>query len=349
MTGEGPPARKSILFICGSLNQTTQMHQIALELPECDRSFTPYYADGAVEVLRRAGLMEFTIIGQMWRRQCLSFLADHGLTLDMGGVKRSYDLVLTCQDLFIPNNVRRSKGMLVQEGMTDPENFMFHLVKRHSFIPRYFASTAATGLSDWYEKFCVASDGYADLFTRRGVKANKIVVTGIPNFDDCAKFRENSFPHRGYVLVCTSDARETFKWHDRKAVLARAVRIAAGRQLIFKLHPNERFDRARAEIDAIAPGSLVYTQGCAEHMVANCEVLITEYSSTAFVGLALGKEVHSAFPIDELRRLLPLQNGTAARNIARVCRELLRGDERREPARLSDAWPDRTRGAWSVP
>ena len=34
---------KKILFICGSLNQTTQMHQIANELPEYRKVFSPYY------------------------------------------------------------------------------------------------------------------------------------------------------------------------------------------------------------------------------------------------------------------------------------------------------------------
>jgi hypothetical protein len=41
-----------------------------------------------------------------------------------------------------------------------------------------------------------------------------------------------------------------------------------------------------------------------------------------YVGLALDKEVHSAFPIDELRTLTPMQNGgRSAENIATVCME----------------------------
>jgi hypothetical protein len=52
-------------------------------------------------------------------------------------------------------------------------------------------------------------------------------------------------------------------------------------------------------------------------------VLITRYSSTVFVGLALGKETHSDYPMDELRRLLPVQNHSAALNIANVCRRVL--------------------------
>jgi hypothetical protein len=60
-------------------------------------------------------------------------------------------------------------------------------------------------------------------------------------------------------------------------------------------------------------------------MIANCDVLVTQYSSTVFVGLALGKECHSYFDLGELRRLLPLQNASAARNIAAVCRDVLAG------------------------
>jgi hypothetical protein len=323
MRNEAPPQRKRVLFICGSMNQTTQMHRIAAELSPFHCSFTPYYCDGTVERLRRLGLMEHTLIGQKWRGQCIEYIRDHRLELDMNAANGTYDLVLTCQDLFIPKNVERTRGVLVQEGMTDPENLMFHVVKRLRFLPRWLASTSATGLSGWFEKICVASHGFADLFRKKGVPSGKIEVTGIPNFDDCERFRNNDFPHRGYVLVCTSDARETFKLHSRKRVILDAVRIAAGRKLVFKLHPNEVLWWARREIERFAPGAIVFETGNTEHMVANCDVLVTEFSSTALVGLVLGKEVHSEFPIDQLRKLLPLQNRSAAANIARVCRDLV--------------------------
>jgi len=58
-------------------------------------------------------------------------------------------------------------------------------------------------------------------------------------------------------------------------------------------------------------------------MVANCQTLITQFSSVVFVGLALGKDVHSFHPLETLRRLLPVQHGRAARNIALECRGLL--------------------------
>jgi len=148
-------------------------------------------------------------------------------------------------------------------------------------------------------------------------------VTGIPNFDDCRRYLDNDFPYHGYVLVCSSDARETLKGDDRSAFLRRCLEIARGRRLIVKLHPNEDFRRARREIHEVAPAALVFDSGSAEEMIANCEVLVTQYSSTVFVGLALGKECHSYFDLDALRRLMPVQNASAARNIATVCREVL--------------------------
>jgi hypothetical protein len=166
----------------------------------------------------------------------------------------------------------------------------------------------------------------AYLLREEGVKAEKTVVTGIPNFDDCQRYRDNTFPHHNFVLVCTSPLREVFRGEDRKSFILDAVRIANGRPMIFKFHPNEDFARAEREVNRYAPGALVFRTGSAEAMIANCDVLITRYSSTAFVGLALGKETHSDYPIDELRRLLPLQNRAAARNIANVCRRVLKDD-----------------------
>jgi hypothetical protein len=167
----------------------------------------------------------------------------------------------------------------------------------------------------------------------KGVRPEKIVVTGIPNFDDCERYRRNDFPHRDYVLVCTSDTRETGKRDDRKALIKYAREVAGGRPLIFKLHPNERADRSVREIQALAPAALIYSAGSAEQMVANSSVLIVQYSTLAYVGLALNKEVHAYTALAELRRLMPLQGGGAARGIAEVCRRLLgEHTEHRAPA-----------------
>ncbi len=315
--------RPRLLLLGGSRNQTTQMHQVALELPECEAVFSPYYADGLVGLARRAGLLEFTVLGRKHRQRCLDYLRQHALAVDEGGRGGRYDLVLTCSDLLVQRNLRGRRVVLVQEGILDPPSFGLALWRRFPFLPRWLGGTATTGLSLAYERFCVASEGYREHFLAEGLPAERLVVTGIPNFDDCRRYLDNDFARRGYVLVCTSDARETLKADDRRAFVERALRIAAGRPLIFKLHPNENAARARRELLAWAPAAEVYATGSAEQMIANCDVLVTQWSSTAFVGLALGKEVHSSFGLDELRRLQPVQNGCAARNIAQVCRELL--------------------------
>jgi hypothetical protein len=325
--------KKKILFICGSINQTSQMHKIATHLPEYENWFTPYYGDALIEMLRRLKLLEFSILGNKLLQRCLNYLTTYDLPMDFRGTRHDYDLIVTCSDLLMPKNMRSKRVVLVQEGMTDPENFAYHLWKALPFLPRWIASTSTTGLSDMYEKFCVASDGYRDLFIRKGADPSKLVVTGIPNFDNCKEYLDNDFPHRDYVLVCTSDMRETYHYENRKKFIQRAVQIAKGKQLIFKLHPNEHFERATREINRYAPNALVFTQGSAEHMIAHCDTLITRYSTTVYVGLALGKTCYSDFDIEELKRLTPLQNnGTSARNIAEVCRRLLE-EVREQPTR----------------
>jgi hypothetical protein len=67
----------------------------------------------------------------------------------------------------------------------------------------------------------------------------------------------------------------------------------------------------------------VYSSGNTEQMIANCEEFVTQYSSTVFVALALGKPVHSYYDAALLRELMPVQNRSAAKNIARVCGEVL--------------------------
>jgi hypothetical protein len=120
--------------------------------------------------------------------------------------------------------------------------------------------------------------------------------------------------------------REMFKYENRKAFIHKCLRIADGRQLIFKLHPNEKVERATMEIERWAPGAMIFTSGNTDHMIANCDVLITRYSSVVYVGIALGKEVYSDFDLATLRRMAPIQNGGAsAAAIAEVGRRLLDG------------------------
>lgn len=339
--------KKKILFICGSINQTTQMHQIAREMPEYEQVFTPYYGNLDFDFLKRVGALDATIGGRPLSKRCQDYLEKHDLPIEWKGHKGDFDLAFQCSDLVRPQNLWDKKVILVQEGMTDPPSVFYPVYQRlkignYRLLPGWVAGTSTFGLSGQYTKLCCASTGYKKEFVKRGADETKMVVTGIPNFDNCARFLNNDFPHKNYVLCCTSDTREVFWFEDRKAVIDNALRIANGRQLIFKLHPNENVERAVREIKEWAPNALVYPTGSAEHMVANCDVLICTYSSVAYVGLALGKEVHSFYPNEELKELLPLQHRSGAKNIADVARELL-GDlepgesHRRIQARNADS------------
>lgn len=315
--------KKKILFIGGSLNQTSMMHKISMHMSGYDCYFSPYYADKFLNFLAKRGILDFCILGGSFKKTTLDYINSNNLKLDYKGTQNDYDLIFTGSDLIVPKNTRNKKLILVQEGMTDPENLIYYIVK-YLKLPRWIASTSTTGLSGLYDLFCVASEGYREHFIQKGVKPEKIVVTGIPNFDNAAQFLNNDFPHRNYVMVATSDMRETFKYENRKKFIIDCVHIAAGRQLLFKLHPNENAERATREIETYAPGSLVFSNGNTDHMVANCDVLITKYSSVVYVGLALGKEIHSYFELDELKKLMPVQNnGTSAENIANAALCLL--------------------------
>ena len=312
-----------ILLICGSLNQTTMMHAVSKHLPEFNCYFTPFYADGVVGLGARTGMADFSILGGRHQRATETYLKKEDLPVDYGGKSHSYDAVITGTDLLIQNNIRGKPIILVQEGMTEEEDFLYFLVRTLKF-PRFLANTAATGLSDAYRVFCIASPGYRDLFINKGVKDEKIVVTGIPNYDNAAQYLKNDFPLRDYALVATSSIRETMKFDDREVFLKRVRQIADGKMIVFKLHPNENAARAIKEIRKYFPNEPIFTDGNVHHMIANCSVLIAQNSSVVFTGLALGKEVHSYLDRSRLQKLLPVQNGgKSAERISEVCRQLV--------------------------
>ena len=316
---------KKILFVCGSMNQTTQMHQISQYLGEYDQWFTPFFSDGLLGWASDLGMLEFTIMGRKRAGRSIDYLVSNNLRLDIGGTLNQYDLVVTCTDLIVPRHIKRRKIVLVQEGMTEPETILFHLARNFRWVPRWIAGTSTTGLSDTYEKFCVASEGYRELFLRKGVNPAKIEVTSIPNFDNCERYLDNDFEYRDYVLVCTSDNRETFIYENRRRNIEKYLQMADGRQLLFKLHPNENVERATREINRYAPGSLVFAEGKTEEMIANSQMMIAQFSSTIFVGSALNKPVFCGLDPDHLKALTPLQNKSAARKIAEVCRQVIDG------------------------
>ena len=319
--------KQKILFIIGTANQTAQMHQVAAHLfSDFDCWFSQYYADAPlINWAVGKGWLDHTVLGKPFREASETYLEKHHLQYDYKATKNQYDLVVTCSDMLLPKAVRNTRCIWLQEGMVDPVLYWTKVVKALR-MPRYFSvSTSLNGSSNGCDVFCAASAGYKEFFTRMGTDAHKILVTGIPNFDNVDQFRDNDFPHRDYVMVATSDIRETFRAEDRSAFIRKTVAMAVGRQLLFKLHPNETFIRAEAEIREYAPAdTLIYQSGNTNEMIANCAELITQYSTVVYVGIALGKPVSSFFDVDELRRLTPVQNGgTSAETIARVCRDFL--------------------------
>jgi hypothetical protein len=302
------------------------MYEISKFLTNYDCYFTPYYGDSfLLKKLHNYGFLDFTVMGKPFQQKVIEFVSEKNLKLDFEGRQHNYDLIVTCSDLVVQKNIKGKKTILVQEGMTDPETILYYLVRLLK-LPRYLASTAATGLSDSYDAFCIASYGYKEHFMRKGVSNDKLVISGIPNFDNVKQFLKNDFSHKNYVLAATSDARETFKLENRKKFILNALKIADGRKLIFKLHPNENHNRAIKEINKYAPGALVFSYGNTNHLIANCDVLVTKYSSVVYIGLALGKEVYSDFDLNELKQMMPIQNsGKSALNISHVCRIIIEG------------------------
>lgn len=318
--------QKKILFICGTMNQTTMMYQVAQNLMEYDQYFTAYYGDAEQDWAARKGLVDFSILAGKFKRDTENFIREKGLQMDYRGEGHDYDLVVTCSDLIVPKNIRDKQIVLVQEGMMVPDNWITKLVKTFN-LPRYLANTSMTGLSLAYEKFCVASEGFADFFVKKGIPRERIAVTGMPNFDDVLKCRNNDFPHRDYVLAATSANRESYVYENRKKSILKAKRIAEelGKPLLFKTHPNENQERAVREFEQYAPGSIIYTSGNTNEMIANCAALVTRFSSVLLVASALDKPVYSELDTDFVKSLKPVQNGgTSAVAIADICRKYLK-------------------------
>lgn len=304
------------------------MHQIAALLPDFDCWFSQLFTDSAPlnKVIRHTPLLNTTILSGRFRANSEAYLARHGLQLDYGAKLNRYDLVVYCTDVLVPKRMREVKTIWVQEGMTDKPTPVSKLVKKLD-LPSYLSgNTALNGSSNLCDIYCAASEGYRKQFIQNGTDARKILVTGIPNYDNIAQYLNNDFLHHNYVMVATTDMRETYRYENRATFIKSAVEIANGRQLLFKLHPNENFERAIKEIKQYAPkGTMIYTEGHTDKMIANCCELITQYSTVVYVGIALGKKVHSWFDVKQLERLAPMQNGgTSAQTIARLCRSFIK-------------------------
>lgn len=317
--------KKYVLFIIGTMNQSTMMHEISRHLgPEYEACFTTFYGDGWLKRWTERGWIEMTIMGKSTQKANVEFCRKHGLNYDYRGESRKYDLAFMCQDVSVPENLKDTRKVLVQEGILEPMDWRFYTTRFMNW-PRVLADSAMTGLSDSYDVFCVFSEGYRKEFIKRGVKAEKMIVTSSPNFDNVGQYLDNDFPFRDFVLVATSNHRETKRYENRKALIRKAVKVAKGRQVIFKLHPREDIDRAIREIRKYGPkDALIYTEGNTEEMIANCAAMLTSYSTTMLTAACLGKEIHCEYSMKQLNELKPIQTGgTSGKRIAEIGMQLL--------------------------
>lgn len=318
MTGQ-----RKVLFLVGTMNQLTMQHQVAKELPrDIESWFSPYYfvRSPFFWLAYRAGLLEHTF-GQSIQQKLFSYLRQNQLMIDYRGKRGPYDLVVMGVDQFIPANIAGShqKKLLIQEGLIWPQGWR-HRLAGLPFVPRFVANSNAMGLSLDYEVFCVASEGYFEWFAETGIPRERMVVTGIPNFDRIAEDAAGRhFEHSNHLLFATHCLREDLEREARRALLLKAQALADGRKVIVKLHPREDHKRRRREVEKWLPEALVYEDGDTRAMIAQCDVFMTTFSSTVFDAMVLGKRIgHCDLDMERLWSVLPLQHGRAAKNIADI-------------------------------
>ncbi len=303
------------------------MHRISSFLSDdYDCYFSQLFANHfMIRATVKLGLLDHTVLAGEFKARADKYLTVNKLKNDYRTTiyNNTYDLVVACTDMIVPKIFTGVKTIWIQEGMIDELTLVARITKFFK-LPRYFAiGTSLNGSSNICDIYCAASEGYKNHIAGMGTDLSKICVTGIPNFDNIEEEnRNNNFQHHDYVMVATSDIRECLRQDNRPEFIRNAVQIAAGRKLLFKLHPNEKMERAIAEIKEHAPAdTLIYTDGNTNHMVANCCELITQFSTVVYVGIILGKKVHSYFDLADLHRLLPLQTGGhSARMISDICR-----------------------------
>jgi len=310
------------------------MHQISRHLQDFDCWFSQIFADNAAlrAIVKHTPFANGTVVAESFREKSEHYLNQLGAQIDYLGERHQYDLVVNCSDMIVAKKFRATKTIWVQEGMIDKPTLLTGFVKAFG-LPAYLTGdTSLNGSTNVCDIYCAASEGYKNYFADYGTDLSKLIVTGIPNYDNQRQFMNNDFPLHNYVMVATSDMRETYRFENRRAFIRQAAKIADGRQLLFKLHPNEKVSRAEAEIRKYAPeGSMVFSSGNTSHMIANCSELITQYSTVVYTGIVLGKKVHSYFDLEKLKALAPVQNdGKSAKNIAQICRSYINFDGRKE-------------------
>src|ERR1700759_3154340 len=145
MLRETPFRKRKILFIVGSPNQTSQMHQVASQLPEYDCYFSQLYSKNfLIRQAVRLGILDTTIMGGELRRKSDAYLDRHGLRNDYACsvYDNHYDMAVVCTDMYVAGGLRKLKTVWVQEGMTDPITAWGQWTRRLG-LPTYWAMNTA--------------------------------------------------------------------------------------------------------------------------------------------------------------------------------------------------------------
>src|SRR5271170_2265140 len=123
--------RKRILFITGSINQTSQMHQISKYLDEYDCWFSQLFPDTPFLnlVVKYTPLAKGTVLTGQFKDRSEMYLIQHDLQIDYGGNKHNYDLIVNCTDMIVAEKFRKTKTIWVQEGMIDRRTIRSRIVK----------------------------------------------------------------------------------------------------------------------------------------------------------------------------------------------------------------------------
>src|SRR5262249_43415419 len=109
---------KNILLICGTLNQTKAMLAVGGQLAEHNCYYTPFYCDGHLLRASQRGQLDFTVLAGPLRERIVKHIRQAQVPMDERGEGRDYDLVVTCTDLIIQQNIKDKRIVLVQEGLT---------------------------------------------------------------------------------------------------------------------------------------------------------------------------------------------------------------------------------------
>lgn len=322
--------KKNILCLGGSRNQTSQLHHIARHLEtDYDVYYSQIFGEGFFyKAAAEIGFFDNTVLGRdsSFTKASMEYIRKHNLNYDYRGQSKGikYDLALLSTDMIVPKSFKNIKTVWIQEGMIDPITNFGRLVNRLGLPAYTTASTALNGTSNIADLYFAMSYGYKKYFTTYGTDSSKIMVTGIPNFDNINSLLETTYPEKGFVLVATSDIRELGGNDDRIYLIKEAIKIANGRKVIFKPHPNENIQRVVSEIKSVLPEATIITEPIIDTLIAHCEILITQYSSCVYQGMVLGKKVYSYFPIEELESKKPIQNnGKSAEVISEIVRDFL--------------------------